>query len=120
MALAKLGHGQQFGSGRHCSAWVGLVPKQNGTGGKTQLGSISKNGDRTLRTLVIHGARAVMRWADKHDHAQSRWIKQLVARVGKNKAVVALANKLIRIIWAVLTTGTPFDMNKAYRAQPAR
>jgi transposase len=120
MALAKLGHGQQFGSGRHCSAWVGLVPKQNGTGGKTQLGSISKNGDRTLRTLLIHGARAVMRWADKHDHAQSRWIKQLVARVGKNKAVVALANKIIRIIWAVLTTGTSFDMNKAFRAQPAR
>lgn len=119
-ALAKVGHGQQFNSGRHCSAWVGLVPKQHGTGGKTQLGAISKNGDRTLRTLLIHGARTVIRWADKYDHAQSRWIKQLVARCGKNKAAVALANKMMRMIWVVLTQGVSFDMHKAYRAQPAR
>jgi transposase len=118
--LAKLGHAQQFDSGRDCAAWVGLVPKQNSTGGKTQLGGISKNGDRTLRTLLIHGARAVIRWADKHDHAQSRWIKQLVARIGKNKAAVALANKMIRMIWAVLRHETTFDMRKAYRPQPAR
>jgi len=118
--LAKLGHAQQFSSGRHCAAWVGLVPRQNGTGGKTQLGSISKNGDRTLRTLLIHGARTVVRWASKHDHAQSRWIKQLAARVGVNKATVALANKMIRMIWAVLRTETTFDMRKAYRPQPAR
>jgi transposase len=118
--LAKLGRAQQFDSGRDCAAWVGLVPKQNSTGGKTQLGGISKNGDRTLRTLLIHGARAVIRWADKHDHAQSRWIKQLVARIGKNKAAVALANKMIRMIWAVLRHETTFDMRKAYRPQPAR
>lgn len=118
--LAKLGHAQQFDSGRDCAAWVGLVPKQNGTGGKIQLGSISKNGDRLLRTLLIHGARTVIRWADKHDHAQSRWIKQLVERAGKNKAAVALANKMMRMIWAVLTQGTSFDMKKAFRPQPAR
>ena len=117
--LAKLGHAQQFDSGRDCAAWVGLVPKQNSTGGKTQLGGISKNGDRLLRTLLIHGARTVIRWADKHDHAQSRWIKQLVERAGKNKAAVALANKMMRMIWAVLTQGVTFDMSKAYRAQPA-
>ncbi len=119
-ALAKVGHGQQFASGRDCSAWVGLVPKQNSTGGKTQLGGITKNGDRILRTLLIHGARTVIRWADKHDHVQSRWIKQLVTRVGKNKAAVALANKMMRMIWAVLTQGTAFDMRKAYRPQPAQ
>lgn len=119
-ALAKLGHAHQFKSGRDCAAWVGLVPKQISTGGKTQLGGISKNGDRTLRTLLIHGARTVIRWADKHDHAQSRWIKQLVIRVGKNKATVALANKMIRMIWAVLRYETTFDMRKAYRPQPAR
>jgi transposase len=118
--LAKVGHGRQFDSGRDCAAWVGLVPKQNSTGGKTQLGGISKNGDRTLRTLLIHGARAVIRWADKHDHAQSRWIKQLVERAGKNKAAVALANKMMRMIWAVLTQGVTFDMKKAYRPQPTR
>lgn len=97
--LAKLGHAQQFSSGRDCAAWVGLVPKQNSTGAKTQLGSISKNGERLLRTLLIHGARAVIRWAEKHHRAQSRWINQLVARAGKNKAAVALANKMMRIIW---------------------
>jgi transposase len=118
--LAKIGHAQQFASGRDSAAWVGLVPKQHSTGGKTQLGSITKNGDRLLRTLIIHGARAVVRWADKHDHAQSRWIKQLVARRGKNKAVVALANKMMRMIWVVLTQGVAFDMHKAYRPQPAR
>ena len=118
--LAKLGSARQFGSGRDCAAWAGLVPKQHGTGGKTQLGGISKNGDRLLRTLLIHGARTVIRWADKHDHAQSRWIKQLVARAGKNKAVVALANKMMRMIWAVLSQGVTFDMKKAFRPQPAR
>jgi len=118
--LAKLGHAHQFRSGRDCSAWVGLVPKQQSTGGKTQLGSISKNGDRTLRTLLIHGARTVIRWTDKHDHAQSRWLKQLIARVGKNKAAVALANKMMRMVWAVLTQGVTFDMHKAYRPQLIR
>lgn len=118
--LAKMGHAHQFESGRHCAAWLGLVPKQTGTGGHTQLGSISKHGDRTLRTLLIHGARTVIRWANRHDHAQSRWIRGLVERVGKNKAAVALANKMIRIIWAVLRQGSSFDMRKAYRPQLAR
>jgi transposase len=118
--LAKMGHAHQFESGRHCAAWVGLVPKQTGTGGHTQLGGISKHGDRTLRTLLIHGARTVIRWANRHDHAQSRWIKQLVERVGNNKATVALANKMIRMIWAVLRQGSTFDMRKAYRPQLAR
>lgn len=118
--LAKVGHAHRFKSGRDCAAWVGLVPKQNSTGGKTHLGAISKNGDRLLRTLLIHGARAVIRWAYRYDHAQSRWIKQVVARVGNNKATVALANKMMRIIWAVLTQGSAFDMKKAYRAQPER
>jgi transposase len=118
--LAKLGHAHQFESGRQCAAWVGLVPKQTGTGGTTQLGSISKHGDRSLRTLLIHGARTVIRWSDRHDHAQSRWIKQLVERVGKNKAAVALANKMMRMIWAVLRQDSTFDMRKAYRPQLAR
>jgi transposase len=118
--LAALGSGRQFKSGRHCAAWLGLVPRQRGTGGTVQLGSISKNGDRTLRSLLIHGARAVVRWADRHTHAQSRWILDLVARRGKNKAIVALANKLARIVWAVLTSERGFDATKAFRAQHAR
>lgn len=118
--LAALGSGRQFKSGRHCAAWLGLVPRQHGTGGTVQLGSISKNGDRALRTMLIHGARAVVRWADHHTHAQSRWILDLVARRGKNKAVVALANKLARILWAVLTSEQSFDPEKAFRPQPAQ
>jgi transposase len=116
--LASMGHAQQFSSARSCAAWAGLVPRQNGTGGRVQLGSITKNGDRSLRALIIHGARTVVRWADKHAHAQSRWIQSLIARRGKNKAVVALANKLMRIVWIVLTQGVTYDMRKAFRAQP--
>jgi transposase len=117
--LASIGHAQQFASARRCSAWAGLVPRQNGTGGHVQLGSITKNGDRSLRALLIHGARSVVRWADKHSHAQSRWITDLVARRGKNKAVVALANKLMRIVWVVLTRGVEYDMRKAFATRPA-
>lgn len=117
--IAKIGHGQQFRNGRCCSAWVGLVPRQNSTGGRVLLGNITKNGDQSLRTLLIHGARAVLRWATRHDNAQNRWILQLVARRGKNKTVVALANKLMRIAWAVLSKHEHFDPDKAFRPQPA-
>lgn len=116
--LASIGHAQQFASARQCSAWAGLVQRQNSTGGRVQLGGITKNGDRSLRVLLIHGARTVVRWADKHSHPQSRWIRELVVRRGKNKAIVALANKLMRIVWVVLTRGVEYDMRKAFRAQP--
>jgi transposase len=116
--IASLGHAQQFSNARSCAAWAGLVPKQNGTGGQVQLGGITKNGNRSLRVMLIHGARTVVQWASKHDHAQSRWIRALVARRGKNKAVVALANKLMRIVWVVLTQQVDYDMRKAFRAQP--
>lgn len=116
--IASLGHAQHFTSARGCAAWAGLVPKQNGTGGQVQLGAITKNGNRSIRVMLIHGARTVIQWAGKHDHAQSRWIKALVARRGKNKATVALANKLMRIVWIVLTKHTEFDMRKAFRAHP--
>ena len=118
--LAKVGHGQQFHSGRNCSAWVGLVPRQHSTGGRVQLGSITKNGDQNLRTLLIHGARTVVRWIDRREDGLGQWVRQLLARRGKNKTVVALANKLMRIAWAVLTKGEPFDLAKAFRPQPAR
>jgi transposase len=116
--IASVGSGRQFAKARSSSAWAGLVPKQNGTGGQVQLGSITKNGNRSLRVLLIHGARTVIQWAHKHDDAQSRWIKAIVARRGKNTAVVALANKLMRIAWVVITQGVEFDMRKAFRAQP--
>lgn len=116
--IASLGSAHHFANARNCAAWAGLVPKQHGTGGQIQLGGITKNGNRSVRVLLIHGARTVIQWASKHDHAQSRWIKALVARRGKNKAVVALANKMMRIVWCVLTQGVEFDMRKAFRASP--
>jgi transposase len=118
--LAAIGDGHQFSNGRQCAALLGLVPRQHGTGGKVHLGAITKSGDSSLRTAVIHGARAVVRWAAKHDHAQSRWILALIARRGKNKATVALANKMVRIVWAVLAGEVTFDQRKAFRPQPAR
>jgi transposase len=84
------------------------------------LGAITKNGNRSLPAMLIHGARSVIRWTHRHTHAQSRWIKDLIASCGKNKAVVALANKLMRIVWAVLTSQARFDMRKAFRLQLAR
>lgn len=118
--LAAIGDGHQFSNGRQCAAWLGLVPRQHGTGGKLHLGAITKAGDSSLRMAVIHGARAVIRWADRHQHAQSRWLLALVDRRGKNKATVALANKMMRIVWAVLAGGTTYDPRKAFRPQPAR
>lgn len=115
--LASLGSGRQFKSGRHCAAWLGLVPRQTGTGGTVHLGGIGKNADRSLRTLMVHGARAAVRYADRHSHPQSCWMQDLIARRGKNKATVALASKLTRIVWAVLTSEARFDMNNAFRPQ---
>lgn len=113
--LADVGKGQQFKSGRHLAAWLGLVPRQHGTDGQVRLHGITKNGDRSLRTLLIHGARAVMVWANKHTHAQSKWIRQLQARRGKNRTVVALANKLARVAWPVLRTDTDFVRERAFK-----
>ncbi|MBK8067617.1 MAG: IS110 family transposase [Rhodanobacteraceae bacterium] len=92
--IAAVGDGKQFEHGRDVSAWLGMVPKQHGTGGKVQLMRISKNGDRDLRTLLIHGARAVLRWVDRRDDAMSRWLVSLRARRGEARTIVALANKL--------------------------
>ncbi|MFA9462640.1 IS110 family transposase [Thiohalorhabdus methylotrophus] len=111
--LAAVGDGQQFGKGRDCSAWLGLVPQQATTGGQPRLLGISKRGNRYLRTLLIHGARAVLTQAHRGDDALRRWVQQLVGRTAKNKAAVALANKLARVAWAVLTRGTPFRSEAA-------
>jgi len=116
--LAALGSGQAFSNGRQVAAWLGLVPRQNGTGGRVRLGAITKNGDRRLRVSLIHGARAVLRWADRHDHAQSRWLLALKQRRGFNRTVVAYANKLARVAWAVLRGEAEYDMNRAFSAKP--
>lgn len=103
--VASFGDGRQFESARKFSAMLGLVPAQHTTGDKPRLLGISKRGDRYLRTLLVHGARAAIRvvvGSEKGD-ARSRWIKRLVSERGSNRAAVALANKNARIIWALLS-----------------
>lgn len=97
------------------SAWCGLVPKQNSTGGKNSLGALSKSGNRDLRTLLIHGARAVLRCRTSSMDPMGTWLRGLIERRGKAKAIVALANKLGRIVWRVLTTDCEYDVNRAFK-----
>lgn len=106
--ICAIGDGKQFKRGRDLAAWLGLTPRQHSSGGKDCLLGISKRGDAYLRTLLIHGARAVLRVADKKDDPRSRWLQNLCSRRNKNIAAVALANKNARIVWALLTKETDF------------
>jgi len=98
----------QFRSGRHFAAWLGLVPKQHTTGGKARLGRISRAGDERLRQLLVLGATAVIRHAKPGRPAASPWLLALLERKPRKLAAVALANKMARIIWAMLTRGESY------------
>jgi transposase len=99
--VATVGDAREFKNGRQLAAWLGLVPRQHSSGEKQNLLGISKRGDTYLRTLLIHGARAVIRHAENKAEPDS-WLRKLMARRNKNVAAVALANKNTRIIWALL------------------
>lgn len=102
--VAAVGDARGFKNGRHLAAWIGLVPRQHSSGGKSRLLGISKHGDTYLRTLLIHGARSVLiRVACKKD-TRSRWLQELIARRGYNRAAVALANKNARMIQVLLSS----------------
>jgi transposase len=101
--VAAVSDASAFKNGRQFAAWLGLVPRQHTTGGKERLLGISKRGDSYLRKLLIHGARATIRWVGLKTDRRSQWIRQLLARRGKNRTAVAVANKNARIIWALLT-----------------
>ena len=107
--VATVGNFKQFKSGAQFGAWMGLVPKQRSSGGKNNLGTITKRGDTYLRTLLIQGAKSVVNSAHTRSDPISRWVLALKERSGWQKAVVALANKNARILWAVMTKGTTFD-----------
>lgn len=109
--VASVGDFAQFRNARQFGAWLGLVPSQNSTGGKASLGRITKRGDDYLRTLLIQGAKSAVMTAHKRQDRLSQWLVQLKERVGWQKAIVALANKNARIVWAVLTRGVAFDPN---------
>ena len=100
--IAAIGNGAAFRRGREFAAWMGIVPREHSTGGKQKLLGISKRGNTYLRTLFIHGARAVLQQSTKQTSGLRAWLAQLSARTHPNIAVVALANELARIAWAVL------------------
>jgi transposase len=105
--VAAIGDARAFRSGRHFAAWLGLTPRQNGTGGKMQLGRISKGGDRYLRTLLVLGATAVLRSAKRGD-PRLAWLRALLERKPARLATIAQANKNARIVWAMLTRGEAY------------
>jgi transposase len=109
--IAQVGNGHGYKSGRHCSANLGLIPRERSSGGIQKLGGITKRGNRYLRCLLIQGAWSVIRNVDKNDDRMSRWARQLVERRGKHKAVVAVANKMARIMWSMLYHQTEFRAN---------
>ena len=100
--VATMGDAKSFKNARQVPAWLGMVPRHEGTGGKVMLGGISKRGDVYLRTLLIHGARAVIAHSERKPNQADAWLKKLLARRNKNVATVALAAKNARIAWALL------------------
>ena len=106
-----IGNGSQFNNARELSVWLGITPKQYSSGDKKVMAGISKRGNRYLRKQLIHGARALMRYCKKRDDQLSQWLKAIEQRRGKNKACVALANKMARLCWTLLQN------NQMYRSR---
>ena len=117
---AAVGDASQFRNGREMAAWLGLVPRQHTTGGRPRLLGISKRGDRYLRTLLIHGARAALQRAPRRDDGRSQWAVGVKGRRGQNVAAVALANKNARTAWAVLRHAQDYDAEHQGAADAGR
>ena len=107
--LFDIGEGKGYTKGSDYAASLGVVPRQHSSGDKQLYLGISKRGNRYIRTLLIHGARSVISHCDKKQDKLSLWLKAVVERRGFNRAVVALANKNARILWAMTTQGTKYD-----------
>jgi len=114
--VASVADPKVFRSGRDFSAWIGLVPKQNSSGGKDRLGSISKRGDRYLRSLFTTGALAVIRYAKIHGTKHRPWLTALLARRPTKVAAIALANKIARMAWAMMAKGERYKEPAALAA----
>jgi len=117
--VATVGDASQFSSGRQLAAWLGIVPKQNSSGGKERMGRISKHGDGYLRRLLVHGARAVLRWSRNDKDKRSPWLEAMLARRPTNVVLVATANKNARIIWAMLSHGQDYRSEWPNRSRQA-
>jgi transposase len=107
--VASVGDAKVFHNGRQFAAWLGLVPRQSSTGGKTNLLGISKRGDVYLRTLLIHGARSMLQTIRRHPGRTEGWLARVAARRNPNIAAVALANKNARTVWALLAHGRDYQ-----------
>jgi transposase len=114
--VASVGRAESFDRARDLSAWLGIVPQQFTTGGKPKLLGISKRGNKYLRKQLIHGARAALPYVAERDTPLGRWAKALLERAHRNVAVVAFANKLARIAWAVLRRGERFAVKGSLMA----
>jgi transposase len=114
--MAAVGDRSCFKNGRQFAAWLGLVPKQRSTGGRSRLFGISKRGDRYLRTLMIHGAHAALGKAAGKQDPRSRWLASLRQRRHPNIAAVALANKNARIVWAMLAGNISYEPARSVQA----
>jgi transposase len=117
---AAIGNGTAFHKSRDLAAWLGLVPRQHSTGGKARLLGISKRGNPYLRRLFIHGGRAVLARVKREDHTFGSWLDRLEGRSPRNVAVVAMANKLARIAWSVLTSGRPYCVPQPHKEKPKK
>jgi transposase len=114
--IASVPDPKAFRSGRNFSAWIGLVPKQRSSGGRERLGSISKQGDRYLRSLFTTGALAVIRYANIHGTKHRPWLTALLTRRPTKVAAIALANKIARMPWAMMTKGERYKEPAALAA----
>jgi transposase len=114
--VASIADAKAFRSGRNFSAWIGLVPKQNSSGGKDRFGNISKRGDRYLRSLLTNGALAVIRYAKIHGATHRPWLTALLIRRPAKVAAIALANKIARMAWAIMAKGERYKEPAALAA----
>lgn len=114
--VASVGNAQQFEDGRQMAAWMGMVPRQHSSGGKTVLLGITKRGDKYLRTLLIHGARAALRSYQSHPERMPQWVHRLLQRKHPNVVCVAIANRTVRVAWAMLTRGEDYRPAQATKA----